>query len=353
MVIASAHPRTPAACRSRPRKWLVVLPLLATLLAVGTPPRAAGAEHAFPDILAGRLQLVLDSVRSRYPVAGLSGSVILPDGRSWTGASGHAELGASPRPATPRTSFVIGSITKTFVAALILQLAEEGALTIDDPLSRWLPTYPNARSISLRQLLNHTSGLYNYFEHPDYERLVFKRPTHRWTIPEILGLVEAPYFAPGRGYHYSNTNYVLLGLVAEKASGSSLGTEIRRRFLAPLGLRDTYFHGEEAVPVRGAMGYLYSGGGRFSGLWDGTSYRPNRSAATVAWAAGAMSSSAEDVARWAAALYGGRVLRSTSLAAMLDAGRYSYGLGARVTTLAGQHAWGHTGSLRGFTGAAR
>ena len=317
----------------------------------GEPARVGAADGAFPATLAAQLRQRLHQIRTSYPIPGLSAAVILADGRRWTGASGRAELGPKPRSVTGDTSFVIGSITKTFVAALVLQLAEEGRLTLDDRLSRWLPKYPNAGNITLRQLLNHTSGLYNYFEHRDYERLVFRRPTHYWTVPEILSLVGRPYFPPGTSYHYSNTNYVLLGLVAEKASGGSLGTEIRRRFLRPLALRDTYFQGEERVPVRAAMGYLY-GGGTFHGLWDGSTSRPNRSAATVAWAAGAMVASAGDVATWAQSLYGGRVLQPASLAQMLRFGVGGYGLGARLATIAGQPAWGHAGSLRGFTAAA-
>jgi D-alanyl-D-alanine carboxypeptidase len=347
-----ARDRAPRGHPSRMR-WALPILLVVAALGVGAPSAVRAAEPAFPEPLEGRLQGVLDRVRSRYPVPGLAASVILADGSRWDGASGRAELGATGRDATPATVFVIGSITKTFVAALVVKLAEEGRLSLDDRLDRWVPEFPNANRFLLRQLLNHTSGIYNYFENPRYEALVFRRPTHRWTVREILALVERPYFAPGTGYHYSNTNYVLLGLAAERASRSSLGTAIRRRFLAPLGMRDTFFQGEEPVRVRGAMGYLYDAPARrFEGLADRTNTRPNTSAATVAWAAGAMVSTAHDVATWARALYGGSVLSGRSLTQMLDFGRYAYGLGTRLSLLAGQDAWGHTGSLRGFTAAA-
>jgi D-alanyl-D-alanine carboxypeptidase len=314
----------------------------------------AGAGHAAQPVsaaLAEQLQAVLDRVRASYPVPGLQGAVILPDGASWTGASGRSEIGPTGRTATADTSFVVGSITKTFVATLIVELAREGRLSLDDALSRWLPRYPKAAAITLRQLLNHTSGVYNYFEHPRYEALVFKRPNHRWTTSEILALTGKPYFAPGESYHYSNTNYVLLGLVAEQITGRSLAAEIRRRFLVPLGMDRTHFQGEEPVPVRGAMGYLYAAGGAFKGLWDGSSERPNTSAASVAWAAGAMVSTARDLATWAHALYSGGVLPTEWLNQMLSFGSYGYGLGVRSVTIAGQPAWGHAGSLRGFTAA--
>ena len=349
------HNRAPRGIPSPPR-WALPIVVLVAVLGVAAPPLASSAraaDPAFPQPLEARLQGIIDRVRVRYPVPGLAASVILADGSRWDGASGRAELGRTSRGATPATVFVIGSITKTFVAALVVKLAEEGRLSLGDRLNRWVPEFPNANRFTLRQLLNHTSGIYNYFENPRYEALVFRRPTHRWTISEILALVGKPYFAPGAGYHYSNTNYVLLGLAAERATRSSLGTEIRRRFLAPLAMRDTFFQGEEPVSLRGAMGYLYDGpAGRFEGLADGTNTRPNTSAATVAWAAGAMVSTAHDVATWARALYGGSVLSPGSLTQMLQFGRYGYGLGARLSTLAGQDAWGHTGSLRGFTAAA-
>jgi D-alanyl-D-alanine carboxypeptidase len=310
---------------------------------------APATEGLFPAALGDRLQAALDRAATSFPVPGLQGAVVLADGSRWTGATGKLETGPAARDATPESSFVVGSITKTFVAALIVELATEGRLALGDRLSRWFPRYPGATAITLRQMLNHTSGIYNYFAHPRYESLVFKRPNHRWTTSEILQLTGKAYFLPGRGYHYSNTNYVLLGVIAERVTRRSLGAEIRRRFLAPLKMSETFFQGEERVPVRGAMGYLRTTDGRWRGLWDGSSQRPNTSAATVAWAAGAMVSSARDLATWTRALYGGSVLTASSLAEMLEFGAYGYGLGVRSILLAGQPAWGHAGSLRGFT----
>jgi D-alanyl-D-alanine carboxypeptidase len=314
-------------------------------------PSAPAIEGVFPAALADRLQDALDRARESLPLPGVQGAVILADGSRWTGASGVRELNPTVREAAPDSSFVVGSITKTFVAALIVQLAEERRLSLADRLSRWFPRYPGAPAITVRQLLNHTSGVYNYFAHPKYEALVFKRPAHRWTTTEILALTGKPYFPPGRGYQYSNTNYVLLGLIAERVMGRSLGDEIRRRFIEPLEMHETFFQGEERIPVRGAMGYLRTSNERWLGLWDGSPQRPNTSAATVAWAAGAMVSSARDLATWTRALYGGDVLAPSSLSEMLDFGRYAYGLGVRALLLAGQPAWGHSGSLRGFTAA--
>ena len=129
--------------------------------------------------------------------------MLFADGTSWTGSSGEAQISPSRR-VTGATPFVVGSISKTFVAATILQLAEEGELALHDPLSRWLPDYPRASEIRIRHLLSHGSGVFNYFEHPAYNRSVFGEPRRTWTPNEILSTFRgAPYFEPGAGYHLS------------------------------------------------------------------------------------------------------------------------------------------------------
>ncbi|MDQ3492512.1 MAG: beta-lactamase family protein, partial [Chloroflexota bacterium] len=298
------------------------------------------------------LQAAVDAARKGRPVPGISAAIHLADGTRWEGVAGVGERGTSSWPVEPGTPFVIASITKTFVAAATLKLAEEGVLSLDDAMGRWLPEHPRGAIVTLRQLLDHTSGEANYFGHRDYESLVFGRPTHHWTSAEILALVGEPRFAPGTDWQYSNTNYVLLGLVLEAATGASVSSLIRDRFLDPLGLRDTWFQGEEQVPVTPAQAYLRRDG-RWIGLDDGTLFRPHTSAATVAWAAGAMVSSARDLATWARALYGGRVLSDESLAEMTEFNDEDYGLGAKTYLMGGRTAWGHGGSLRGAEATMR
>ena len=302
-----------------------------------------------------RLEAALEAERISRRIPGLAAVIIFPDGSRWSAAGGEADIDPA-RPASADTPFVVGSITKTFVTALVMQLAEEGRLSLDDRLSRWLPDYPRARRITLRHLLNHTSGVFNYFEHPDYIGAVFNEPGHAWTPDEILERFETPpYFEPGQGYHYSNTGFVLLGLVVEEVTGRSLGDELQRRFFTPLGMLDTYFQGEGPPPADSAQGYLRSGSGHRE-IGDDSGYRPTRSAATAAWAAGAIVSSAHDIATWGRALYGGQLLEPESVAEMTDfeatpfAGG-TYGLGTRTRLFQGRRAAGHTGSLRGFMAA--
>ncbi len=305
---------------------------------------------------APRLRAILDQQRVALRIPGASATVIFPDGSVWKAGSGNAKLVPNTK-ATGKTPFVSGSITKTFVAAAVMQLAEEGRLSIDDALARWLPDYPRADQITLRHLLSHTSGVFNYFEHPSYNQRVFKTDKGRsWTAQEILDEFDRPpYFAPGGGYHYSNTGYVLLGLVLEQETGQPIGQVLRQRFFGPLGLGRTYFQGDGPPPASSAHGYLYS-----SGTWhewsDETGYRPTISAATVAWAAGGLVSSAPNVARWCAALYGGDILSDASLLEMTgtdysNGGTKGYGLGTYMRISNGRPTVGHTGSLRGFNAA--
>ena len=329
--------------------------LALVLACVALAPNAvfvvAGGNRA--QDLAPWLQHAIDSQRVAGKVPGASAAVILGDGSRWAGVSGRSFV--SPDQSVELdTGFVVGSITKTFVASLILELRDDGLLALDDPLSNWLPDYPKATNITIRQLLSHTSGVFDYFNHADYTSAVFGHPSHAWTGPEILATFpHAPYFAPGAGYHYSNTNYVLLGLVAEAAGGASIGQQLRTRFWGPLDLDDTYTQSDGPPPASAARGYWWSNG-KFVDKGDQSGYRPTRSAATVAWSVGDVVASARDIATWASSLYGGDVLAPASLAEMTDwqanPGDGHYGLGVRVEEYGGRLMLGHTGSIRGYTG---
>ena len=318
---------------------------------IGGPAVTRADPGTLDPAIQAQLEAAVDEARLQ-PIPGISAAVHLGDGARWEGVAGWGARGVSSWPVEPSTPFAIASITKTFVAAATLQLAEEGVLSLDDPLERWLPDHRRGAIVTLRHLLGHTSGEANYFGHPDYEWLVFGRPTHHWSSAEIMDLVGEPRFEPGTDWQYSNTNYVLLGLVLQAATGGSVAGLIRERFLDPLGLHDTWFQGEETVPVTPAQAYLRREG-RWIGLDDGTLFRPHTSAATVAWAAGAMVSSARDLATWARALYGGRVLSAESLAEMTTFDENDYGLGAKTYQMGGRTAWGHGGSLRGAEATMR
>jgi D-alanyl-D-alanine carboxypeptidase len=310
------------------------------------------------------LQKALEAARKAMVIPGIEATVILADGRTWTGVAGDA-VAATHAKVTPQTPFPIASVTKTFTAALILRLAEQGRLTIDDPLARWLPDYPNAAHITLRMLLTHTSGLADFFQNPKLDTALNRAKGRVWTPAEVLPFVAKPAFAPGKGWGYSNTNYVLLGLVAERAGGAPWADQVREDFFVPLGLASTYVQGVVTpnVPPAHSNQMFIGYGGKIlpRDLSDGSSIAPFTAVATAAYSAGSIASTTEDLARWARALYSGAVLAPASLAEMLtfdpDITRYAalaYGLGVSRVKIDGRFvAVGHTGALAGTRASIR
>jgi len=306
-------------------------------------------DAPFDDATQTALQKVLDTARKRIPTPGISVAIRTADGRLWVGTSGARQL--SPRrPVTAATVFSIASITKTFVTAVVLQLVGEGTLSLDDRLAKFVPDFPAAKRITIRMLLQHRSGIHNYFESARYGRLAFRDPNREWTTSDILKLVGPSYCDPGACFHYSNTNFVLLGEVVEQATGIPIAAQVRQRLLDPLGLTRTSWQPDERTPTNAAHGHLWGGGGTFYDQTESGRWLPNMSAASIAGAAGAMVSNASDLARWMIALYGtDEVLPPELRKAMMEFRRRDrYGLGTRMRIFNGRRAFGHGGSLRGY-----
>ncbi len=307
---------------------------------------------------AAAFQTALDDVRSKGKYPGAAAAVVFPDGSIWTGESGQAIL-SPPTPLTAETLFSVASISKTFVAALVSRLVQTGTISLDDSLSKYEPDFPNAANITVRELLNHTSGIADLF---DVNRTIGSalsaHPAATWTAAQVLAKIGNPYFAPGTGYHYSNTNFILLGLIIEKATGLTVAALVRSTFLEPLGLDHTYLQTEEGRQGSSAHGYI----GKSAQPVDRSAgpMLPFTAEATAVGFAGAYVSTASDLARWADALYSGKVLDQAGLASMVDVSPtvpykprllYGYGLGFEESTVAGQLAWGHKGHLDGFWSA--
>jgi D-alanyl-D-alanine carboxypeptidase len=277
--------------------------------------------------------------------------------------SGLADV-AGAVPVTPDTAFSIASMTKTFVAALTLSLIEDGRFGLDDPVAGLLPSVAIDARITVRQLLDHTSGLHDFFLAPGIDRALRGAPAAAWTADQALGYVGKPYFAPGMGWHYSNTNYLLLGLIAERVSGRSLAAELRARFLDPLGLSSAYVQVAESPRGPTAHGYRFDGPGSTLpaiDLADGTAAMPFTSVVTASGGAGALAADSGDVARWGRLLYGGDVLPPASFALMTAevdlvttyGPLIPYGLGVQAVDIAGHPTLGHSGRFLGFRGAVR
>ena len=299
-------------------------------------------------------QAVLDSNLEDCDGTGVSAAVVFQNQDIWTGTSG-VSFGITE--ITEDMIFGIGSVTKTFIAALCLQLADEGALNLDDSLHEWLPDYRNIdNSITIRQLLYNTSGIYNLTDNNDLWSAVFSDPVEFWTPEELLSTFQKePYSTPGAGWFYSNTNYILLGKIINEATGSSVSAELRSRFFEPLGLNSTFLDVEDDLPSNIAHGWFDLSG---DGSIDDISLLPRTGINSVLWTAGAIFSTAEDLANWSSALFRGNVLSQSSLDQMLTPcciapGTMDVGCGMGVflfgpSNNAGVELIGYTGRTFGY-----
>ena len=259
-------------------------------------------------------------------------------------ASGFESL--SPRVAMRASDrYRIASVTKSFVATVVLQLEAEGRLKIGDPIERWLPgVVPNGAAITLRELLNHTSGLFNYTEDPVFTTSLLLDPTRRRSPQELLSVAftHPPLFPPGTTSAYSNTNFIVLGLVIEAITGRPLDQVLQERIFGPLRLAATSFPTAISVGPGFAHGYTSVEG---NPLVDVTSIL----SPTIA-AAGAIVSNAADVSKFYSVLLLRRLLPAAQLAEMelVTAPASSYGLGLAVAHTRCGKAFGHEGLFPGW-----
>jgi D-alanyl-D-alanine carboxypeptidase len=268
-------------------------------------------------------------------------------------SSGFAVLkGRVPLQAHDR--FRVGSITKTFVAVVVLQLVGEHRLALGDTVGRWLPgLVPGGGRITLRQLLSHRSGLADYADDADFVRRTVAQPRRRWAPRELVAvaLAEGRVAPPGEDFAYASTNYILLGMVVEHATGTSLGHQLHRRIFAPLGLTQTVFTYDLRNSRSYAHGYAPS---QHDGIVGSLATARDRSTVNTswAWAAGSIVSTASDLSRFFAALLQGRLLTPRLLELMRPAPGTRYGLGLAAFRTPCGTAIGHTGALLGTVSAA-
>ena len=259
---------------------------------------------------------------------------------------GYGDASVDPRrEASASTVYRIGSITKQFTSAAIMRLVERGRLSLDDPMSKYLPDVPaHGRTVTIRQLLNHTSGIHSYTSEPEWR----KRWADDLTPRQIVAFVDNDTldFSPGTGWLYNNTGYVLLGMIVEKITGEPYATYLQHDLFTPLGLRQTSYCPTRPTDPSFAAGYS-SGGG--------TVKPAEFLSMTQPFSAGALCSTVRDLVVWQRALAGGRVVNAKSYALMttpdtLNNGKrlnYAFGL---VPGMLGTHrSIGHGGGVNGFT----
>lgn len=357
----------------RRRSVLLVLgPFGATFLAPGSTP-GQGPQAPPERILENALVVGI-----AMGIPGISAAIGVGDTLIWAGTAGHDDL-SRRTPLDIGSRFGIGSITKTFVARVILQLAEEGKVSLDRPATAYvdlpiLRRIPNAATATLRQLLSHQSGVPTW----EFQRDWIRRGRGRqMELGRIWGKAETLEYctedllpatgAPGGHYSYSNTNYTLLGLVIEAVTGNDAAGEIRRRILEPLGLKDTFLESFEPVPGGYVHHYHYAtpafeaGAGVHRGFPELRPYLVESTAANLSpeWTAGGMVSSARDLVRWARALRDGELVgdamhRETFRYYPPSSGpnprsQYLQGIARTVDFHDGRTVYGHSGGTLGFT----
>ncbi|MFJ2646560.1 serine hydrolase domain-containing protein [Streptomyces sp. NPDC087420] len=341
--------------------------------AVASPPVAGsgsgGAGSAVKD--AGARHSATQRALDAAVADGVPGVLAQVNSRTgtWSGTAGVGDT-ATGRERGARDRFRVGSVTKTFVSTVLLQLEAEGRLDLDDTVDHWLPGVVSGnghdgRRVTLRQLLNHTSGIYSYTADPGFQQKVFttdflKNRYRTWQPGELvaIAMAHAPDFAPGTDWNYSNTNYVLAGLVVEKVTGRPYATEIERRILRPLHLRSTRLPGTDPrLPRPSGRAYAVLADDPAQTVHDVTELN-----ATMAGAAGSLISDAADLNRFYSALLKGRLLPPAQLKEMKttvalgggeDGEAAGYGLGLERTRLScGTVVWGHTGGIHGSSSGA-
>lgn len=314
--------------------------------------------------LRGKVQAKLDDLRATAEFPGVTVGFVLADGRSAGVSSGFADA-AKKLPLKPDDRMLAGSIGKTYVAAVVLQLVEEGKIGLDDKLEKWLgqepwyPRLPNGPDLTIRHLLTHTAGLPEYFEAKGITAAVQADPDRVWKPEELVAYVldAKPAFAPGKGFAYADTDYILVGMAAEKAGGKPLFAEIERRLLQPLKLDRTTPSDRRVIPglVSGNAAIRNPFGYQGPTIIDGKFVMNPQ----MEYAGGGLASTPEDLARWAKAVYEGKAFqKKETLTAMLtgvDAGTgrgggkgVKYGLGVQIRESEWGPSYGHGGWFPGY-----
>lgn len=305
-----------------------------------------GPVHAATPLAKGTVDfdaLLEEAIEAGIP--GVAMAVSRQGAILYSGAKGVSNLHTQSA-VEPDDRFRIYSITKAYTAIVVLQLVDEGLLSLEDNVSRWVDSdaalaIPNVDHITIRQLLTHTGGVYDFADDSDspFWEDAFLGPdadwTRVWSIDELLAYAAAnrhdPYFAPGDGHHYSNTDYLLLGLIVEQATGNQFGDELQRRVLDPLGADNTFLAEGGSMPDGTIPGYQF--------LEEGPVDVGSTNLSWI-WTAGGMTSNTQDLQIFAEALFSGAFLSQASFREMFEfvatAGPKSWGMGVyRVTTDAG------------------
>jgi D-alanyl-D-alanine carboxypeptidase len=320
---------------------VVSILIVASLLVLPVLCGACG-EPSFSSETQQKMEKVVDDVMSGEHIPGVIVGVWVPGRGTWVQAKGEADVKTARR-IEQSDRVRIASNTKPFTATVILQLAEEGKLSLDDKLEKFIQGVPYGNEITIRQICNMTSGIFSFTEDEQFNKEFTENPLMRFTPQQAvdIALKHQPYFPPGQGWHYSDTNYEILGMIIEKVTGRRAGNEITGRIIKPLRLKNTSFPVTPDITGKNSRGYVYMEG---KGLLDYTRINPD-----IPWTGGAIVSNLSDMKAWAKALAEGELLSEKMHKEQTDwvstgAGRTKYGLG--VMNVDG--FIGHHGAIFGF-----
>ncbi len=297
-----------------------------------------------------KMQHLLDSLCQKYKIKGISAAIYIPGDGLWKGVYGESEAGV---PLTTDMYLPIGSNTKTFTSSIILKLQEQGKLSINDTIGTWIQGQPNiSGQITIKQLLNHTSGLFDYTQHPNFFSTMNSDFNKVWQPEDMLQFVDAPTAAPGGNWDYCNTNYLLLGLIIRQVTGQPLHKAYRDMIFDPQQFARMAFFPQEQPNGIVPHGWTASLGAHLEDMqvtygWSNTAFL------SMANAAGAIMSTAEDNVMFWHNLMSGGIISSNSLAQMKDFlyidAHNGYGLGLfRLTPVNGRVVFSHGGTCFGY-----
>ncbi len=328
---------------------------------------SAQTAQVLPDTSAAQLKRIRESAQAKldqlHAAAKFPGATIgfvLPDGRSGSVSTGVSDL-ATKRPLVPTDLMLAGSIGKTFVAAVMIQLAQEGKINLDDKIDRWFKAdpwfarLPNSSDITIRMLLNHSSGIANHADDDKFYKALAANPDRVWKYEDLIAFVlnKKPLFAAGKGFAYADTNYIFAGMIVERVTGTTLYTEVTQRFLKPLRLDHIVPQESRIIPgvVNGYSSFGMLAGPKGAMIVDGKfTINPQ-----VEWAGGGFASTAEDLARWAKALYEGALIKKSFMDQMLTGIKTDevdlYGLGVEIVEGRWGKSYGHDGLFPGYVAA--
>lgn len=315
------------------------------------------SETPVDSALANALQNKIENYISQYSIPGISVTLFLPGERVWSGAAGMSHI-YDLMPMDTAHLFEMASVTKMYTASIIFQLMEEGLLSLDDTVGEYLPPMNNIPSgTTLRNMLKHRSGLYNYTSNSTIADEWFNHPDSIWPHLQMINtfITSPPLFQQGASYSYSNTNFFLLGMIIEAITGNTFAEELRSRILIPHGLSQIYFPPDDSIPPTNTPGWTSF---TTAGVYDtDASAILNDCSRSMAYAAGAVVAKPSYAAKFTKLLWTGQIISDSSLNIMKQCTNLvgstsnvnGYGYGAMRYLFNGKTYYGHNGDISGFT----